>query len=351
MFCFNIYVVLLLLLLFIPPPKTLHWRLPGDVLTSTIDYWHATATDTPYRIAWEELSPVILEFSGVVAGFDDVPNMDYFLAPPSSCSSATVSAPRRIARTQKHDPVPSTLTLTHKEERDDAGIRPPRSPKVTGKAWPPQWHAISHYTGNDFGFGQDAEEGEPSTVPFSLTGHYYYDWVNQRECNVWVDVNTGARTNTLIVNGTFHIITLATNSCQLVPTYPVNGALKPEWPTRLPYRGMQYILVQSARRSYIKTNHYLYDALGAGNKDIIGPIASCIFSFFFLISPFRSQAFLQLLGDRGHTVSRAVPGTRIRILAIRTEHDAMGELRGGTQRASPRDGDLLRARRLFLHPC
>jgi len=232
------------------------------VLSSTIDYWHATATDTPFRIAWEQLSPVILEFSGVVAGFDDVPNMDYFLTPPSSCKSATVSAPRSTARTQKHIPIPSTLT--HKE-RGNAGTHPSRSSKLTGKAWPPQWHAISHYTGNDFGL-QDISEGEPTTVAFSLTGHYYYDWVNQRECNVWVDVSTGARTNTLIVNGTFHIITLATNSCQLVPTYPVNGPLKPEWPTRLPYRDMQYSLTQSERHSYIKTNHYLYDAFGAGDS-------------------------------------------------------------------------------------
>ena len=56
---------------------------------------------------------------------------------------------------------------------------------------------------------------------------------------MWTDVNTGERTNTLIVNGTFHIITLATNSCQLVPTYPVSGPRKPDWPTRLPYRDMQ----------------------------------------------------------------------------------------------------------------
>ena len=78
---------------------------------------------------------------------------------------------------------------------------------------------------------------------------------------------------------------------------------------------------------------------------------SLVLSFLFFSHSFRPQAFLQLLGDRGHAVSRAVPGTRIRILAVRPEHDAMGGLRDGTQRAAPRYGDLLRARRLLLHPC
>ena len=246
----------------------MHWQLPGDLITSTtIDYWHATATDTPYRIAWEGVSPIILEFSGVVAGFDDVANIKYFLTAPSSCNSASET---RTA-TSKVSPGHTTPLKGHK----DHGTHPPSPQVSSGKAWPFQWHGASHFTGNVFGgpfplsasdnpLRKVGEEGDPTTVPFSLSGHYYYDWLNQRECNVWMDVNTGARTNTLIVNGTFHIITLATNSCQLIPTYPVNGPLKPDWPTRLPYSDMQYILVQAERPNYIKTNHYLYDAFGAG---------------------------------------------------------------------------------------
>ena len=135
-----------------------------------------------------------------------------------------------------------------------------------GTAWPQQWHATSAFTGNNLGlFGSagniEADVGDPTFVAFELQGNYYYDWPNLREvrknhnlgqrftninlqCNVWSNVLTGDQSKTLIVNGTYYIVNLATRSCTIVPIAPVNGPLKYDWPTRIPYIEQQFLQVR-----------------------------------------------------------------------------------------------------------
>ncbi len=51
--------------------------------------------------------------------------------------------------------------------------------------------------------------------------------------------------------------------CVIVPTAPVNGPLKPSWPSNLSLYQQDYLLSQS-QSSYLRANEFLYDAFGTG---------------------------------------------------------------------------------------
>lgn len=222
---------------------THHWK-HEPLLSTDINYWHNVPNDSPYRLEWgsESLNPVIMEFTQVIAGFDDVPDLNSIFKLPSTC--------------QKDN-------LLFKEEEYQPKPRPQKPTATKGTQWPFQWNAKCDYTGNNFGFFQDSLNASyMETVSVQLSGHYYYDWINKRECNFWIDLTTGTKTKTLIVNGTFYQVTLATNQCQIVPISEyVNGPLKPDWPTHLPYLDQQFLFRPP---SFQRTKHFQFDAFNAG---------------------------------------------------------------------------------------
>jgi len=214
--------------------ETHHWQLRNG--SQTIDYWHATGTNTPFRLAWSGTNVVVLQFSNFIATFSDVPNVfNYYFQLPENCAT----------NQQQHQPTKQQAQI--------------KAPPATGNAWPFAWHGLSRYTGNDFGL----QDTNTPVIPFTLAGEYYYDWSQQRECNIWSDLVTGQKTKTLIINQTFHLVTMATGKCQLIPTYPVNGPLKPIWPTGLPYIDNQWLYLKD-ENSFLNAHHFRFDALNIG---------------------------------------------------------------------------------------
>lgn len=227
---------------------------------NTVDYWYQVETGTPFRFAFGAINPDIVQFQNVVSSLDDVENVDYIFSVPSYCNS--LRSPKKGFDSRK----------------SVAAKKPPvTGPVPSSHRWPIQFHCKSGFTGNDFGLSSGASKhvggarghkhgslmdlGEPTYVGISLLGHYYYDWPNQRECNIWSDFHSNIRTKTMITNGHFYYIQLATGACTIVPFTP-KGPLKPEWPTTLDYVDQQYVF--KTPKSFIVSNMFGKDALNVG---------------------------------------------------------------------------------------
>ena len=229
--------------------ETTHWSY-STVFGTSVDYWHATGTNSPFRLIWTPLTgnPVVVQFSNFVSSFPDIPNPEFYFQLPSTCSSSSISKDLNSIKF-------NSIENSNPNANANSFIR------ATANPWPNQWNAAARFTGNVFG----TQSLLPTSVSFSLSGHFYYDFANSRECNVWTDLSTNSRSKTLIVNGTFHIVDLSTGSCVIVPISPVNGPLKPNWPETLPSVGSQWLYVKNTR-AFIASQHYRMDVLQIGER-------------------------------------------------------------------------------------
>jgi hypothetical protein len=263
----------------------------GDAF-SAIDYYHCVVTDAPFRIVWTNgqsplSDPVIMDIAnGVNSGFGGFVPAPFNACPSADPATARSPAARRGARAE-----PCVKASTAR------GLRERAAPSPTGTPWPLAFTASVAYTGDIFGLeltearangerdADSADVVEPEVqgedmnlfVQQTLFGTYYYDWANNRESSVWRDggvSGTAAPTQTTIRNGSFYAIDWASGTCIIPPTAPVNGPLKPSWPTNLHYLDAQVIAVDTnaspvgapgaATRTYVLTDHYQWDAFGAG---------------------------------------------------------------------------------------
>jgi hypothetical protein len=249
--------------------ETQHWKSNSTAL-GEVDYYHGIYANCPFRLIFgASYEPLIIDFKNVIAGLEDVPNLAYYFRVPSSSQYAQHAATLSQSAVAHSDGAYQDTRLQMKAMRVKPKLEStfaPGAPAPSGaKAWPLQWHGDAAYTGNQFGLVPNAPGviGDPSLVPISLIGHYYYDSPGARECNTWVDAVTHELTKTLIVGGKFYIVYEATKTCLIVPIAPVNGPLKPEWPTRLPFLDSQYLWRDPA---YLPASHHLLDAINTGTK-------------------------------------------------------------------------------------
>jgi len=231
--------------------ETTHWRY-SPLIGTTVDYWHSTGTNSPFRFIWTPVTgnPVVIQFSNFVLGFQDIANPNFYFSISQNCNSDLQKISNKLINKE-----------IISEQSGQPGSFLASNKRANANPWPVQWNAPARFTGNVFG----QQSLLPTTIPFSLSGHFYYDYVNLRECNVWTDLSSGARTKTLIVNGTFYVVALSTGMCFTVPIAPVSGPLKPEWPTTVPQVGQEWLYVKDTR-AFISSEHYRSDALNIGEK-------------------------------------------------------------------------------------
>ncbi len=249
---------------------TQHWSWNNSLVPTSpeyaqIDYYHGEMANAPFRMIWTLGSnldePVVMDVStNVMAGFDDIsPQLAYLFGVPNSCT---------------HTPTRAELSRESVQEEGAEREMLRAAPSPVGTPWPYAFWAAVAYTGNDFGLPTPDLD---KYVQQTLFGYYYYDWNNSRESSYWRDGGlggSGARTKTTIVNGAFHAIDLQTGTCVIPPTAPVNGPLKPEWPTQLSYVDTQAIRMDLnpspignggiATTTFALADHYRFDAFGAG---------------------------------------------------------------------------------------
>jgi len=224
--------------------ETTHWKY-STLFGTSVEYWHATATNSPFRLSWIPVTgnPVIIQFSNFISTFSDIPNPAFYFDIPSRCNSNS--------NPQNHPQINSLIQNSNSFIQKRAAANP----------WPNQWNAAARFTGNAFG----QQNLSPISIPFTLSGHFYYDYLNLRECNTWTDLSTASRSKTLIVNSTFYFVELSSNFCLIIPILPVSGPLKPEWPISVPYLETEWLYVKNTR-AYIQASRYEVDALNIGER-------------------------------------------------------------------------------------